>query len=225
MSMKSKKEVEAIVSGMGVFMAFISNLVELVKKFGGTMENIYRLATPDGNETLEAIARIIAGGVKNVKNEFLKLISGNETLVIDNCDGSEGLANASDLFAWIDSDFRNYGADQKGQATGETSVRVHEMTRNATFSQMFVSLNADMEKICLTPHQIKKFVKKYRNWLRIDGYATFFLFKLNNQFFVAGVSFDSDGKLRVYVDRFERDNVWRAEDRRRVVVPQLDVAQ
>lgn len=223
MSKKSRKEVEAIVSGMGVFTSIISNLVELVKKFGGTMEYIYRLATPEGNETLEAIARVIVGGVDRVRSEFFNLISisGNESLILDECDGSEILADASDMFTWIDDDFRNYGADQKGPATGKTPVHIYEMTKDATFVQMFGSISADMRKICLTQAQIKGFVRKYRNWLRTDGYATFFLFESNGHFFVASVNVNSDGNLKVHVRRFEYSDVWSAEDRRRVVVPQL----
>jgi hypothetical protein len=64
MSKRSKREVEKIVSGMGVFMAIISTLVELVKKFGGTMESIYRLATPEGLKTLEDVARVIVDATK-----------------------------------------------------------------------------------------------------------------------------------------------------------------
>lgn len=56
---KSKREVEAIVSAMGVFTSFISLLVRFVKEAGGNVESIYRLATPDGEGTLKRIARLI----------------------------------------------------------------------------------------------------------------------------------------------------------------------
>lgn len=59
MSKRSRKDVEAIVSGMGVFVAIISRLVELVKELGGSIDNLYRLATPEGSETLKAVARVI----------------------------------------------------------------------------------------------------------------------------------------------------------------------
>ncbi|MCX6763789.1 MAG: hypothetical protein NTZ97_03620 [Candidatus Moranbacteria bacterium] len=227
MSTRSKKDVEAIVSGMGVFMAFISNLVELVKKFGGSMENIYRLATPDGSKTLEKIARIIVEGVKKTENKFLKLISGSETIIIDECDGTETLADAKDVFAYIDSDFKNWGLDKKASATGKTPVQVFEMSEDATFRQMFNSFSTERKKLCLKQSQIKKFVKKHSKWLRTDGYATFFLFKkdetkdADDNFFVAYVHFYSGDKLEVNVNRFENDIVWSAEVRRRLVVPQL----
>ena len=81
--MRSKKEVEAIVSGMGVFVAIISSLVELVKKLGGSIEMIYRLATPEGSKTLEAIARIVVSGAAKAQSQFLKLISGGVSLTVD----------------------------------------------------------------------------------------------------------------------------------------------
>jgi hypothetical protein len=67
------KNVPAIVSAMGVFTSIISSLAELVKKFGGTMENIYRLATPEGSETLEQIARLIVGAAKDAKKKAEEL--------------------------------------------------------------------------------------------------------------------------------------------------------
>jgi len=152
---------------------------------------------------------------------ILRLISGEEVLVLDECDGSEGLADARDMFAWIDSDFNDYGANKKGPATGKTPVAVYEMKKDSTFSQMFGSLSSDVGKLCLTPHQIKNFVKKYRNWLQKDGYGTFFLFQSRNLFFVAGVGFSSGGGHKVGVNRFERGGVWNAENRHRLVVPKL----
>jgi hypothetical protein len=226
MAKRSKKQIEAIASGMGVFVSIISSLVELVKKFGGTMENIYRLATPEGSATLEKIAQIIVGEgeVEKVQNDFLNLISAGENLILDECDGSAIIAGSEDMFeAGIDSDFVSWGANEKGMSTSETLVEVYEMAKNATFAQMFGSLSADANRLCLNQHQIKNFIRKYRSWLRTDGYATLFLFKSNNQFFVALVYLNSGGRLYVRVDRLEDDGVWCAENRNRLVVPQLAV--
>ena len=222
MSKKSKKEVEAIVSGMGVFTSIISDLTVFVKKHGGTMENIYRLATPEGNEALEEIARIIVDGSRKreMQTPFLKLISANETLILDECDGTETLAMAKNTFKWIDPDLKNWDTDKKGPATGKTPIQVFEITKDATSAEMFDSLSSDKKKLCLTQHQIKNFVRKHRNWLRTDGYATSFLFEENNDFFVARV-FVFPGGLFVYVLRFEYSPVWNAVFRPRFVVPQL----
>jgi len=71
---KGKKEVEAIVAAMGVFMSFITILVELVKKLGGSAEDIYFLATPSGKEKMAAIASIIVGKAKDVVEKVEKII-------------------------------------------------------------------------------------------------------------------------------------------------------
>lgn len=152
---------------------------------------------------------------------FLKLISGGETINIAAVDGTETLADAKDVFLYIDSDFKNWGTNEPGQSTAETSVGVYEMAKDATFAQMFGNLNADVKKLCLTQHQIKKFVVEHRKWLREDGYGTFFLFQSNDNFYVASVDFFSADVLYVSLNRFGRSFVWRAEYRHRVVVPQL----
>jgi len=152
---------------------------------------------------------------------YSRIISGGEKLIIEPTDGSRGLADATDVFACIDADFKNYGADELGQPTAAMPVVVREMCKDANFAQMFDELNSDREKLCLTPHQIKIFVQNHRRWLRTDGYSTFFLFKSQSNFFVARVSFGFGGGLRVRVGQFGRSVVWGAEYRRRIVVPKL----
>lgn len=157
-----------------------------------------------------------------VVETFLKCISTNESLILDAVDGTEVLADAKDVFnGGIDSDFKNWDADEPGQPTAETAVEVYEMEKDATFSQMFGELNADTRKLCLSQSQIKNFVKKYRRRLRMGGYATFFLFESNGNFFVADVSVYSDGSRSVRVAQFEHSDVWDAGARRRLVVPKL----
>jgi len=44
---------------MGLLMGIISELVSLVRQYGGQDEDIHRLATPDGRSVLEQIAKLI----------------------------------------------------------------------------------------------------------------------------------------------------------------------
>lgn len=213
-----------LVRGLLFGAEFFTEVQKELKAIGLTEEKMFEVVESKF-KTASGLAReVVKLIIKEVSNAFLKLISGNESLVIDSVDGKETLANAKDLFAYIDSDFKNWGADEKGSATKETPVCVYEMTKDATFAQMFGSLSSDPRKLCLTQSQIIDFVKKYRNWLRTDGYATFFLFESNNQLFVAGVGVGSGGAaLGVGVSRFENSCVWSAAYRRRLVVPQLVV--
>ncbi len=200
----------------------------------------------NGAKAEDITARLIEtfSGWPVVENEYLKLISGGESLILSACDGTRIIPDMTGLFtAGIDPDFRNYSADEKGQTTGEIPVRVLEMAKDGMFVQMFGSLfgisivddsandrdiakfikryQRDLERICLTQDQIIGFVEKFPNWLREDGYATFFPYKSYKNFFVARVRVPSGGRLEARVRRLGRSGVWGAEHRRRVVVPQL----
>ena len=155
-----------------------------------------------------------------VGKTFTRLISRGEVITIDACDGSEILADADDIFAYIDPDLKNWDINQRGLATKETLVEVHEIVDNANFFQLFNSLSPDLRKICFTENQIVGFAKKHRNWLRTDGCGTFFLFESNDKIFVANVYIDFKDDLCVGVFPFEHSSVWDANDRRRLVAPQ-----
>lgn len=162
-------------------------------------------------------------GKQPEKEAILKLISGAHEIAIETCDGTQTVAAAKETFkSGIDGDFKRWGTNKPGVSTERTVVEVHEMVKDATFAQMFGSVGTDLDKLCLTQHQIKLFCEVHKEWLRKDGYATFLLFKVEDQFFVAGVGVDSDG-LGIHVYGFEHGRVWRAEVRHRMVVPQLAV--
>lgn len=57
---RSKKEQSAIVTALGVQMTIWQSLVESVRKNGGSDEDIYRLATPEGKPVIEEMAKLIA---------------------------------------------------------------------------------------------------------------------------------------------------------------------
>ncbi|MDD4902792.1 MAG: hypothetical protein PHE24_06720 [Patescibacteria group bacterium] len=151
---------------------------------------------------------------------ILKLLSFGEASIIEACDGQRTIASAKDVFkSGIDNNFKNWDLDKASDATPETAVQAHELIENATFVKMFTSLISDLDKLCLTQDQIIRFCVKYPGQLSQSG-ATFFLFKMNGEYFVARVRVRSDG-LSVYVHRFGYASVWRAESRYRLVVPQL----
>lgn len=163
-------------------------------------------------------------GKQPEKVAILKLLSGAHEIAIETCDGAQTIAAAKETFkSGIDDDFKNWGTNKPGAATQRTPVEVHELVKDATFAQMFGSLGTDLDKLCLTQHQIKLFCEVHKEWLRKDGYGTFFLFKVEDQFFVALVHVSSDGlSVDVHVCRFEDGGVWPAGRARRLVVPQLN---
>jgi len=139
----------------------------------------------------------------------------HQNIQIPKTTGKETIAN-SKLFYYIDSDFKNYGADELGEKQPATDLAVCELTEDMTFKQMFTK----PDEMALTQSQILEFIEDNKDKLRQDGYSTFFLFKSKGNFFVAGVGVRSVG-LSVRVYRFENDGVWGAAGRHRMVVPQL----
>jgi len=154
-------------------------------------------------------------------NHFLRLLSACEDITLAPCDGTQTLVQAKETFlSGINPNFKKWELDKPGHATRETSVVVYEMVKNARFEQMFGSLGNDLDKLCLTQHQIKTFCGQHSNWLRTDRYATFFLFKGNKEFLVAYVDVRF-GCLSVHVYRLGYDYAWDAGHRHRLVTPQL----
>ena len=139
----------------------------------------------------------------------------HQNIQIPKTTGKETIIN-SKLFYYIDSDFKNYGADELGEKQPATELAVCELTEDMMFQQMFTK----PDEMALTQSQILEFIENNKDKLRQDGYATFFLFKSKGNFFVARVRVGSDG-LYVLVGRFEGGHVWDAEYRHRLVVPQL----
>lgn len=170
------------------------------------------------------VKELVAELAENIAG-YVKLISGAEVLELDETDGKDTIAEAKATFTgYLDGDFKSYGTDVPSPATGKMDVAVHEMIKDGTFSQIFGGMSNDLNSLCLTQPQIIQFVKKHRKWLRTDGYGTFFLFKVGDEFFVASVRVFGDGRLRVYAYRLSYDLVWNAGYRHRVVVPQLMLA-
>ncbi|MEK7390726.1 MAG: hypothetical protein AAB635_01145 [Patescibacteria group bacterium] len=191
-----------------------------------------------GNLNRENVQQVLGSG-KNIKfggikflqeliPELAKLrtrcLSLGQGLTLKPTDGKRTIAKAKNTFAYINGDFTNYGTDVSGRVCSGMTPVVHEVVEDSTFEQMFGSFSADLDKLCFEQDQIIDFATDHRNWLRIDGHTTFFLFKVGDRFFVADVDLGSDGGLEVYVSPFSDDSVWSGGDRYRVVVPQLTPA-
>lgn len=167
-----------------------------------------------------------------IKSEILKLISGNESLIIDPTGWKktqEYNVFTYDVFTYIDTEFKYLKISQDGPIPEKTPVSVYEMICDKkakditlyTHAQIFCSLSSDLFKLTLTTAQIKGFAKKYRNWLRIDGYGTFFLIESDGHFYVVVVFMDPNGDLREGLFKFGYRLGWDPWKNYRVVVPQL----
>lgn len=182
----------------------------------------------NGNRLVAAVIAIIKQTIAEIAESvtgILKLISAGQEVEIGETDGTETLADARDVFNYVDNDFRNWNTNVSGKPTKKAKAQVFEMVKDGDFRAIFGGTGRDLGSLCWEQSQIKTFVRNHKKWLRTDGYATFFLFKVgegkDKRFFVAYVYLFSDGCLFVYCNQFEFDCVWFAVYRRRVVLPQL----
>lgn len=213
---KSKKNIDAAMSVMGVLVDLITGLTDAVEEIGGSMEAIYRLVTPEGAETLEKLAKTIVDDFRKTQDVCLKLLSGTENLTIEALNGKAITSEAKKTFQSGDF-FRNWGLDDSEIATAETKLAVYEITADVTFSQMFSSLADNLDRIVMTQNQIIQFCKEHATWLRPGSYANFFLIKKGGKYFVVDVYYDSGLNIQAY--NFDINYVWCAVDRHRLVVP------
>jgi hypothetical protein len=201
--------------------AWLGTLVDLLEKMTGAdgkewFNNLKLFLRKELVSATNAVAT-----VKEAANAFARLISSGAKIALAATDGTETLAKANDVFYYIDGDFQNWGTNVAGESTSSTFVQVHEMVKDGTFTQIYGGFGENFDKLCLSQAQIKAFCRDHRNWLRTDGYATFFLFKVGTELFVARVLFGGLGRLSARVLRFSLGSVWLAECRLRFVLPQL----
>lgn len=174
-----------------------------------------------------ALQDIIEGKFKVQKTEErspnLRLLSRNEELMIEALDGRTIITHAKKTFSvGIGSNFKNFGLNKPGEPTPEILLDVCEIiTEGSKFSQIFMSLNHNLDKLVMTQAQIIRFCKKYCNWLsQGEESPTFFLIKNNHAYFVVFVRVHPD--LSVGVRWLDDCTIWRTDDLARAVFPQLN---
>ncbi len=144
---------------------------------------------------------------------------GHELILPPNY-GTQTIAQVIDMFGDIDSKFENWCFDVPSTTTIETSVTVREMIKDGNFKTIFGELG-DISRLCLTQGQIIDFVRLHKKCLRKGGSGTFFLFRKDDEFFVADMTLRFDGLIDVEVYQFLLDDVWDSRCRLRFVLPQL----
>ena len=150
---------------------------------------------------------------------FLIPISGDTEIIIGETDGTGMIAGASDVFpGWIDPDFVNYRTNVKGMPTRKAKAQVFEIIKDGTFAQIFGGFGKNLDRLCWEQDQIKLFVRDHSKWISADDFGTFFLFRVNGEFFVAYVD-RGRGGLQASLRRRSLGCVWRGRNRLRVVVP------
>jgi hypothetical protein len=155
------------------------------------------------------------------KNAILRLMSADETLIIDSCDGTKTFADEDGIFNHINKNIHQED-NHKEEATAELSVRVHDIEKNVPIAEAFYSLSDEKKKLCLTEHQIVFFCTKYYSWLRIGSHSlpTLFLRKKGKFFFIVRVFGTASGDLSIREDRLKHGGkIWPSGVR--IVTPDL----
>lgn len=178
-----------------------------------------QMTNHSGYECLKCKARtdeVIATAelAKSPLNTKLKYLT---TISLEATTGKETIAQSRDVFTiWLSHDFKDWGLDKESKPTRAVKVDVLEMQEDATFMEIFSSLGS-LDSLALTQGQIIEFCKNYRDIIGQNDLATFFLFKVDCDYFVAGVSV-IDHYLKADLFRLNNDCLWHAEHHRRVVV-------
>ena len=123
-----------------------------------------------------------------------------EEVFIDYCDGTKTISDSKEIFdLCIDPHFNQEEMNQKSHPTKKTKINVSEVVKNATLIQIFGSLdkNHDIDKLCLTQHQISFFCRDHKYLLRGDTYGTLFLNKKGVHYYVFHVILLAGG-LSIY---------------------------
>ncbi|MFA5109694.1 MAG: hypothetical protein WC458_04100 [Patescibacteria group bacterium] len=170
-----------------------------------------------------------------IEKKITKIIPDNLKLPVRELDGRLIISKATDVFGWVDSNFRKLGLDKPSRPTKKVNALVSEIIGDGTFIRIFTDINPNLEKSVMTLSQIIEFCKNYPSWLKQRGETLFLTEKKRSifqkiwnfilrrklrKYFVVHVHVFSDG-LDAYVHLLEDGYVWRGECRYCVVSPQL----
>ncbi len=194
-------------------------IASTAKKNRSSLDEVQRIVGKPG-VVFKIVEDLFAKDVEQ-KSSMLNLISAGEKVMIEALDGKAYIADAKQTFrSYIDGNFKSWGLNKAGSTTLETLVDIHEVVEDGNLVKIFTSLNPDLEKLVMTQAQIIRFCEKHPTWLRQEGYGTFFLTKVSDEYVVVPVYVNSDG-LYVDVYRLGGARVLRGRCRHRVVSPQL----
>jgi hypothetical protein len=172
-----------------------------------------------------ALQAIIEGkfndNITTSEREPLSLLSERKIKAVD---GTATIVQAKDVFnshCGISKDFKAFRTGRKDLPTKEILVDVYYLCRDATLLEMFESLSSNLDSLCLTQAQIIEFCSHSTDLFEHNIMKNiFFLFKVEDQFFITTVSMLQDG-LRATVSRLKSSGFWRRSDDNLVIVPQL----
>lgn len=180
-----------------------------------------KTSNPEG--TLFIIPRDVAIlEAANVADSCLKLISADRNIVIDTTKSTETLADAQDMFSYIDPILKDLENGTKEVVTPEVAVEIYEQIKDADYRTIFGSISQNTDRLVLTTSQIKSFVINHTKdyILKAEEWTCFrFLFKSGGEFFVADIRILLNGERNIRITRFTDGSIRHSKYHHRIVVP------
>jgi len=218
---KMKKSSQDPSCGQGLDLAIISAkaIASAIKKNNADSARLQRIIGKPG--VIFKFYEDLLAKKDEVETPILRLISGDKKIVIKASDGKAIIANATSTFrVYIHNDFKtDPGLDAPGPATPEMLVDVYETIEDATKPQVFACLNSDLDKLVMTPSQIKLFCDEHPDWFKKDD-GNLFLTKVDdNGYFVIDVGMISTSQLYIEPRRLKCDDHYYHDPFTRIFVP------
>ena len=132
-----KKNPSAIVAGAGFVSDLMLRLQRLVIKKGGTDEDLYRLVTPDGEDTLGQVAQLIVhSGGSELKPEPLLQLLGSVTVpattekFVAKDNFTVGDVNGLKI-SYLGDNFKPWFLEKIEEPVGASELRRHQLLRES----------------------------------------------------------------------------------------------
>ncbi len=182
----------------------------------------------DLNNLLKSLDDIIDGRFENNKSIKPHLaLACNESLIIPPVDGKRSIARSVSIFSGgMTGYYKSLYLDLPSQPTTEVSVSIRKITDYDSYMGMFTTICKDINELCLTQHQIVEFCRLHTGWMISNKLitrswqSTCFLFKQNNEFYVANTQLCDDG-IYIFLDQMNSACLGNNCNTGLVVIPSL----
>ena len=168
------------------------------------------------------------------ENLILKLISGEENLILKASDGSRLIYQSGETFtSFLDPKFVALGLNKKGITTTETKIQIYEIAHSGDFIDIFKSLPGIWNQKWLSQNQIIDFCEQLSKYLYFQGYAVIFICKIDemkevdeenpqNNLVAVSAHLDASGLSAEFYRLSCYSSAWHAINTNRFVIPQLN---
>lgn len=152
------KQKSELISAVGVLLSIVTALVTAVRKYGGDNEDIYRLATPDGETLVDKIGKLLAEAGQSVKNLF--------TLAVDYSRSLEQMVGAG-KYDWMNDNITGNNFPHQSLGVVEQRCKLFHFNRSISSEDVITEMKkegfipADTATLCVFG---EKFPEKQREF-------------------------------------------------------------